>query len=196
MTEKQAEKLREKIKRIRLDLAADKKRWGGFFDDSRGLRYLPTQYYIKLCDFDGGLKYLKWFDKNFPDDSGFADFLFEWTIILFKTDNMKSAEKKAFETYCSNIYIFDKFFGRPVIPIDKYEESNFDNPAFVDAFTYSNSHADLIEFSSWLDNFTKTEKFVEASQKFVDIYKLLKTENRTEKRRNLIRQAGQLAEQF
>jgi hypothetical protein len=196
MTEKQAEKLRQKIKRIKLDLAADKRRWGGFYDDSRGLRYLPTQYYIKLGDYDGGLKYLKWFHKNFPDDSGFPDFLFEWAIILFKTDNKNSAEKKAFETFCSNTYIFDKFFGRPVIPLDKYENSSIDVPAFVDYFNYSCKQHDLVDFNDWLDNFTRTEKFVAASQKFVDIYKRLKTENDTETRRYLIKQASQLEEQF
>jgi len=196
MTEKKAEKLRQKIKRVKLDLAADKRRWGGFFDDSGGLRYLPPEYYIKLGDFAGGLKYLKWFNKNFPGDGGFPDFLFEWTIILFKTAHIKEAEKKAFETYCSNTYIFDKFFGRPIVPLDKYENSNIDIPDFVDNFNYSCKQPDLIDFSDWLDTFTCTEKFKTASQKFIDIYKQLKKENVTEKRRLLIMQARQLEEQF
>ena len=196
MTEKQAEKLRQKIKRVKLDLAADKRRWGGFYDDSRGLRCLPTQFYIKLGDYIGGLKYLKWFNKNFPDDSGFPDFLFEWAIILFKIGNIKEAEKKAFETYCSNTYIFDKFFDRPIVPVDKYENSNIDIPAFADYFDYSCKQPDLTDFSVWLDSFTKTEKFVATSQKFVDIYKQLKTENDTETRHYLIKQARQLEEKF
>jgi len=196
MTEKQAEKLRNKIKRIKLDLAADKKRCGGFYDDSRGLRYLPTQFYIKLGDFEGGLKYLKWFHKNFPDDSGFPDFLFEWTIILFKTENLRSAEQKAFETYCSNTYIFDKFFSRPIIPHDKYEFSNIDTPAFADYFNYSSEQTDLVDFSEWLDKFSQTEKFVSASQKFIDISKRLKTENDTKTRSNLIKQARDLTARF
>jgi len=43
MTPKQEERIRNKIARIRKELAADKKRWGGFYDDSRGLRYLPPE---------------------------------------------------------------------------------------------------------------------------------------------------------
>lgn len=173
MTEKQAEKLRQKIRRIKLDLAADKRRWGGQYDDSRGLRYLPTKYYIKLGDFAEGLKYLKWFHKNFPDDSGFPDFLFEWTIILFKTGNIREAEKKAFETYCSNTYVFDKFFGRPIVPLDKYENSNINNPAYADYFNYSCQQSDLADFSDWLDKFIRTAKFAEASRKYIEIYKQL-----------------------
>lgn len=196
MTEKQAEKLKHKIKRIKLDLAADKRRWGGFYDDSRGLRYLPPRYYIKLSDFEGGLKYLKWFNKNFPGDSGFPDFLFEWTIILFKTGKINHAEKKAFETFCSNTYVIDKFFGRTIIPLDKYEGSNIDTPEFVDYFNYSCKQADLIDFSKWLDNHTKTDKFKAASQRFVEIYKQLKKANVTETRGYLIRLAKQLEEQY
>lgn len=74
MTEKQAEKLQLKIKKIKAELAADKRRWGGFYDDSRGLRYLPPELYVKLQDWHGGLRYLKWFEKNFPDDIGFQIF--------------------------------------------------------------------------------------------------------------------------
>ena len=94
MTEKQAEKIQLKIKKIEAELAADKRRWGGFYDDSRGVRYLPTELYVKLQDWNGGLRYMRWFEKNFPDDIGFPDFLFEWTIILFKKGKLKEAEKK------------------------------------------------------------------------------------------------------
>lgn len=196
MTEKQAEKLKQKIKRIKLDLAADKRRWGGFYDDSRGLRYLPPQYYIKLGEFAGGLKYFKWFKKNFPDDRGFPDFLFEWTIILFKTDRVNETEKKVFETFCCNSYVIDKFFGRPVVPLDKYEGSNIDIPDFVDYFNYSSEQPDLIDFSKWLDNYTRTDKFKAASRKYIDIYIRLKKENDIETRSYLIQQAKQLEEQY
>ena len=58
MTEKQQERIRTKIKNIKLALADDKKRWGGEYDDSRGLRYAPPLLYIQLADFSGGLRYL------------------------------------------------------------------------------------------------------------------------------------------
>lgn len=196
MTENQTERLKLKIKKIKAALAADKRRWGGFYDDSRGLRYLPLQYYIKLADWTGGIKYLKWFQKNFPDDIGFPDFLFEWTIILFKSGDVKKAEQKAFSTFCSNTYIIDKFFGRPVVPLDKYENSNIDIPEFANYLTYLSSQQDLTDFANWLGHFTGSGKFVVASQKFIDIYRQLKTEDNREKRCYLIKQAQQLKEQF
>ena len=147
---------------------------------------------VSFFTFDDFIK----FYKNFPDDTGFPDFLFELTIILFKTNNLESAEKKAFETYCSNTYIFDKFFGRPIIPLDKYENSNIDVPAFTDHFNYSCKQPDLVDFTVWLDNFLQTEKFKQASKEYVEIYKRLKKENDYEARHCLVARARELELQF
>ena len=195
MTPKQEERTRTKIKRIKAELAADKKRWGGYYDDSRGLRYLPSALYQKLEDYQGGLRYTNWFKKNFPDDCGFPDFLFEWTIILFKTVKYKEAEKKAFETYFSNTYLFDKFFGNRVVPIDKYENSNIDIPSYCDFLVYSSGQAGLSDFSDWLAKFLSSEKFASFSTKFIEINKRLKVEKDHESRLYLIRQARQLVEE-
>jgi hypothetical protein len=71
MTLKQIERLRLKIEKVKKTLANEKRKFGGY-DDSRGLRYLPTLYFVQLADYTGGLKYTKWFSKNFPDDMGFS----------------------------------------------------------------------------------------------------------------------------
>jgi len=94
VTPKQVERIRNKIARIRKELAADKKSWGGYHHDGKGLRYLPPELYIKLKDYKGGLRYLRWFDRTFPDDSGYPIFLFEWTIILLRQAKSKKLIKK------------------------------------------------------------------------------------------------------
>jgi len=196
MTNKQGDKLRIKIKKIKAALADDKKRAGGFYDDSRGLRYMPTELYIQLGDWAEGAKYLRWFHKNFPDDSGFPDFLFEWTIIAFKSGDIKKAEKIVFSVFCSNTYFIDKFFGRPIVPLEKFENSNIDIPEFVDNLSYSCEQTSLADFADWLDNFTRSEKFGAASQKFIEIYRRLKIEKDLLTRHYLTRQAQQLEERF
>ncbi len=197
MTEKQVERVKTKIKKIKAALAADKKRWGGFYDDSRGLRYAPPRLYIQIGDFSGGLRYMNWFNKNFPDDSCYPDFLFEWTIILFKTGRLKEAEKKAFQTFCRNTYLFDKFFSKEIIPIDKWEGSNLEVAEFTkSSFDYIHSQDNLTDFSEWLNNFIKTEKFIQQSNKLIDINMLLKNEKDSDMRWNLIQQADQLEKEF
>jgi hypothetical protein len=192
VTLKQIERLKKKIADIRRTLAAEKRKFGAY-DDSRGLRYLPTKYYIQLGDYKGGLTYLRWFDKNFPDDVGFPDFLFERTIILFKAGKAKEAEKKAFETFCANTYLFDKFFGRPITPIEKWEGSNLAVPSFTDYFNYSSGQPELADFSEWLGQFILSEDFKNRSDQYIDIYKRLKDESDSEARHYLLMKARQLS---
>jgi hypothetical protein len=195
MTEKQKERVRLKIADIRATLANERRRYGGY-DDSRGLRYLPPSYYIKIADYNGGLTYLRWFHKNFEDDVGFPDFLFEWTLILFKSGKLKDAEQKAFKTFCSNTYLFDKYFGKPIVPIEKQEYSNIDIPEFTEYFKYSSTQPELEDFSRWLDHFISSEKFRAIKQKYIDIHIRLKTERDKETRTYLILHANQLAKEY
>lgn len=191
MTPKQIERVKKKISDIKKTLASEKRKYGGY-DDSRGLRYLPTKYFIELGDFSGGLTYTKWFDKNFPDDMGFPDFLFEWTIILFKKGKIREAEKKAFETFCRNTYFFDKYFGRPVIPIDKWEGSNLEVADFTKYLIYSSKQHELSDFTDWLNKYISTERFISLSAKYTDIHKHLKVEQDQKKRHELIQQATEI----
>ena len=191
MTPKQIDRVKKKIADIKRTLAAEKRKFG-CYDDGRGLRYLPTKYFIQLADYSGGLTYTKWFVKNFPDDIGFPDFLFEWTIILFKTGKTKEAEQKAFQTFCSNTYLFDKYFGRQIIPIDKWEESNLETLAFTKYFDYSSEQKELADFSEWLYMLISSHSFINKLNKYIDIQKRLKNEDDLETRQYLVETAIQL----
>lgn len=197
MTPKQQERIKTKIKKIKSALAADKKRWGGYYDDSPGLRYTPPRLYIQLGDFTGGLRYMNWFNKNFPDDSCFPDFLFEWTIILFKTGRLKEAEKKAFKTFCKNIYLFDQFYNKEIVAIEKWEDSNLEVAEFAKSLlNYNHTQDNLTNFSEWLNKLINSEKFIQLSNKLIEINKRLKNEKDTETRWYLIKQADQLENEF
>ena len=191
MTEKQIERVRVKIKRIRSALAAERRKFG-WYDDSRGIRYLPPGLFIKIREFKGGLTYLRWFNKNFPDDAGFPDFLFEWTIILFKNNKIIEAERKILETFFSNTYVIDKFFGREIIPIQKSENSNVEEPGFCEYFEYSASKLELQDFILWLENFEKSEKYKRITTKFIELNKLLLDEDDFGTRKRIIEQEREL----
>jgi hypothetical protein len=96
MTPNQTEKLKRKIAEIKRILSVEKRRFG-CYDDSRGLRYLPAGYFVRLGDYAGGLAYLKWFHRNFPDDGGFPEFVFESAILFFKNGRRKEAGKAIFQ---------------------------------------------------------------------------------------------------
>ena len=185
MTDKQKQRLELKIKRIRAALTYEK-RMIGCYDDSRGLRYLPTELYLKLQDYKGGLVYTRWFAKNFPDDRGFPEFLFEWAVILFMNGKTKEAERKALESFFSNTYIFDKFFGRPILPIDKSESSNIDKPEYTEYFKYLSTQPELLNFGQWLKEFEQSERFKSLVTRFIDAKIKLKDEHDFEMRGFLI----------
>lgn len=120
MTLKPCQRLPKKIADSKRTLAAQKRQFGGY-DDSRGLRYLPTRYSLQLGDYNGGLAYTRWFANTFPDAIGFPDFLFEWAVLLFKAGKIAEAKMKIWQTCCANTYVLDKFFGRPIQLLPKYE---------------------------------------------------------------------------
>lgn len=187
MTPKQADRLRQKIADIRRALAAEKRKFG-CYDDSRGLRYFPTRYYVQLGDFAGGLTYVRWFTKCFPDDAGFADFLLEWTIILFQRGKLREAAQKAIETYYADTHLIDRFLEKPRTPLEPWEQVPLAADTYASYFEALGRQTTLRGFAEWLAAFTATEEFQLSARRFVDLNRQLHGENDLEKRRYLVRQ--------
>ena len=145
MTDKQIERVKAKIEKYKKALAADKKYWGGQYHDGQGIRYIIPEQFIKINDYKGGQRYLNWFDKNFPDDSGYPIFLFEWCFILFKCDKLKDAEQKAHRTFFSNTYLLDKFLEKEPLRLDKNESSGWEYESLVENFPYFVSLSETTE---------------------------------------------------
>lgn len=192
MKPKQADRLRKKITDIRRVLAAEKRKFG-WYDDSRGLRYLPTKYYIQLGDVAGGLTYTKWFAKNFPDDAGFPAFLFEWLVILFKNEKIKEAEQKAIETFCADIHLLSSFLGRPHAISEPWEEEPIVNGFWAKYFASLGTEVPLADFTEWLTGFMTTERFLASAGKYIDLLRQLQGEHDLEKRRHIVVQLGEIA---
>ena len=191
MTSKVILKIRKSIVNIKRSLAAEKRKFG-CYDDGRGLRYLPPGLFIQLSDYSGGMTYLKWFNKNFPDDIGFPIFLFEWTIILFKCGKIKEAESKALQTYYSNTYLFDKYLNRPIVQLNKHEASNWETPSLASRLPYSCVDVELNDFGAWLNGFTASDRFNDFKQKYMEVNTRLKNETDEETRHYLVMQNIQL----
>jgi hypothetical protein len=196
MTPKQTERLKNKIKKIKRELQADKKRWGGFYHDGRGLRYLPPELYLELEDYSGALRYFNWFKKNFPDDIGHPIFFFEWTITLFKTKRIELAEKKAIQTFASNTYIFDEFLQKESLQFEKSESSNWEYEQLVQNFKYSKNQDNLIDFKEWLESFIKSDKFYDFTNKFIYLKQKLENEPTGKLRTKLIKIEYELMKAF
>lgn len=172
MTPKQIERVQKKIKSIRATLAAEKRKFG-CYDDSAGRRYLPPALYLKIEDYKGGMIYFRLFAKNFPDDMGWPDFLFEWTVVLFKVGKLKEAERKAMETHFSNTYVLDRFLGRPLDKTEKHEWGGWEKADFLELFSYSREDTRLADFAEWLEGFLDSEAFRGVRDRFLDAQRRL-----------------------
>ncbi|HOY11899.1 MAG TPA: hypothetical protein PLY70_02115 [Saprospiraceae bacterium] len=186
MTEKQIERIKLKIARYKKALAEDKKFWGGYYHDGRGIRYEIPAEYIKLKDYKSGLRYLRWFDRTFPDDAGWPTFLFELTLILFKCGKFKEAEEKVNRTFFSNIYLFDKFLEKEPLHFDKSEGANRDFEMIEKYFPYSKREPELEDFAIWVEKLLNEKAFLDKANEFLEIEFKLKTEPFGEERTQLL----------
>ncbi|MEO8720807.1 MAG: hypothetical protein ABI372_06855 [Ginsengibacter sp.] len=191
MTEKQIERVKKKIDSYKKALAADKKFWGGYYHDGRAIRYLPPAQYIKIEDYNGGLRYLNWFDKHFPGDAAHSIFLFEATFILFKRGKLEAAEK-THRTFFSNIYLFDKFLGQESLYTDKRANADWELKILNEHFPYSSEQPAFIEFAEWLKIVLNSNKFLEDSKEFLALEKQLESEPAGKKRSELVDRLSQL----
>jgi hypothetical protein len=171
MTDRQKQRLKDRIAFIKRTLAAEKRKYGDY-DDSRGLRYLPPEYYLEIEDYKGGLRYLNWFNKTF-DDIGFPEFLFQSAVILFKTGNLKDAENTAIRTYFRNTYLFDIYFERELTDLNKKVSANYEQADWLQNFPYRHDQDDLLDFSDWLNKFIKSDRFLKTKREFDNIKKQL-----------------------
>ena len=196
MTPKQIEKAKAQIVAIRKTIAAEKRQWGGYHD-GRGLRYAPPQYYVKISDFKGAMTYFRWFQKNFEDDCGTPYFLFEWCITLFKNGKFKEAEKKAVETFMSNTYLIDRFFGKPFHALlDKSPCSAWQKEQLIRYAPYSTEQVALKDFTDWLAQFVQSDKYQTITAAFIETEIQLLTEPVGAKRSELVDKKCQMLDAF
>jgi hypothetical protein len=186
MTEKQIERVRTKITRVKHELAADKKRWGGYYDDSAGLRYVAPCLYLKIRDFKGAMNYFRWFSKNFPDDCCYGVFLLEWSLTLFKLGKVEDARQKVTDAYFSDTRVLNKFLGRQVTMVDETINSFERDWSEKQVLGYSAKENDWADFAVWLETLLTSEPFLSLSKEYLEIQDQLKTESDPAKRGKLL----------
>jgi len=169
MTPKQEERIRNKIAGIKKDLAADKRFWRGYYHDGSGLRYLPPALYIKLADYKGGMRYVRWFEKNFPDDAAHGFFLFEWAILLFKTGKTDECMKMIAETFKSNFFLIDTFLERELIVIEMTDHLEWQKSSLPTYFTYRHTDPALTDFGGWLMELVESPAYKAFVTKYLEL---------------------------
>ncbi len=165
LTPAQEKRLRRKIDKIRKEISYERQKWGGHHD-GRGLRYLPPDLFIQLCDYKGGLRYLRWFDRTFPDDATYPMFLFDWALILYKTGKTKEAELKAYGCLIEGDHIMETFIGSELLPADRKDITAWKCESVEEYCTYSASDPEYSDYAVWLKQLFEPESMAKLADRY------------------------------
>lgn len=191
MTPNQKQELVDQIEEIKASIETEVQLLGGFSGELMQV-YIPMQHYLQLEDYKAGLDYFRWYLNVIHGDIGAPDFLFECTVILCMNGEIQEAENKAFETFFHNTYIFDKFFGRELIQMDKSESWDREKPEYLNDFKYSSNQPKLAIFTKWLTAFEQSDRFQSISKRYIAAHIRLKNEDDPEIRMYILKIMDQI----
>lgn len=120
--------LLNKITRTRKQMS-DFKRVHNFIDDGGGARYYLFYLYLLLGDNRKSSAYIRWYEKQFPDDSGEPLSLLCWALLLHRMG--KDGDNKLKETMLSNIYLIPHIIGDKLEVKIKAHSNNWEEPDLV-----------------------------------------------------------------
>ena len=165
MTEKQIERVRLNIKKQRGALAAERKKFGGYFDNS-GRRYGISGLYMSISDYKGTIVYKRWFDKNFPGDIGASLLSLHWSIAYYELGKLKEAKIYTIDTAFQNIYLHKLLLDKEVSKIGMYEDGR-DMLEFAQLMNKDHRKVVTDSYLNWLSTFIETDEYKEPVNEFI-----------------------------
>jgi hypothetical protein len=175
MTPAQITRIQTKIIKLRKILAAERAKFGGY-DDSAGRRYTILNLYVSVADYKGAFVYLRWFFKNFQDDSGFPFFWVEACMTYFYNKKLDQVRSMAFNAFVSNPFIWEVFFTGTATKIEGIESrSNWEGLELALQLPYRANQEQYVDFSSWLQDCLVEPKMQELIQTYFDLKLKLST---------------------
>jgi hypothetical protein len=169
MTPAQITRIQTKIIKLCKALAAERSRFGGY-DDSAGRRYTILNLYVSIADYKGASVYLRWFFKNFPDDSGSPFFWVEACMTYFYNNKLDQARSMAFNAFVSDPTIWEVFFTGTVTKVEGIEpSSNWEGLELALQLPYRANQEQFVDFSSWLQDCLVEPKMQELIHTYFDL---------------------------
>ena len=159
MTPAQISRIQTKIIKLRKILAAERARFGGY-DDSAGRRYTILNLYESVADYKDAFVYLRWFFKNFLDDSGFPFFWAETCIVYFYNNKLDQARSITWEV----------FFTGTATEVERIKpSSNWEGLELALKLPYRANQEKYVNFASWLQTCLAEPQMQELIQTYIDL---------------------------
>lgn len=169
MPSEQITRFQTKIIKLRKVLAAERARFGGY-DDSAGRRYTILNLYVSIADYKGATAYLRWFFKNFPDDSGSPFFWVEACMTYFYNNKLEQARSMAFKAFVANPYVWEVFFMGIATEVEGIKpSSNWEGLELALQLPYRANQEQHVDFRSWLEDCLAEPIMQELIQTYFDL---------------------------
>lgn len=181
---KTAKGISNRISKIRSQLSAFKREYG-CHDDSGGARYYLFYLYFLLGDNRRSSEYLRWFEKEFPDDSGEPFALLCWALILHRMG--KDGDVILARTMLSNTYLIPYLLGE-TLPEEIPHSSNEELASFLEYMPERVREAITKDDLDWMRERYQTDKFQKVLKRHIEIEQELEDTPRGERRSALVQE--------
>ena len=145
-----------------------------------------------LGDNEGALQSYAWFETQFPDDVGEPMQYLCWTLSLYHAGDLEAAVRKLRQTMLSNLYLIPRLLGQDQEELDIWHGSNLAEKAYL-------AHIPPELFELWDESALKwawetynSPEMTQKRERFIEIFRQLKTESPGTKRSQLVQEASKI----
>ena len=181
-----------RITKIRSQLSAFKREYG-WINDGSGARYYLFYLYFLLGDNRRSSEYLRWFQKEFPDDSGEPFALLCWALILHRMG--KAGDLALARTMLSNNYLIPHLLGEESIEGISHL-SNLEQKSFIAYMPERVRDAITEEDLNWIQDRYETELFQKVLKRHITIEEELETTPVGDTRSALVKELFSLLDEW
>lgn len=171
------------ITRIRAYLNQEKRDFG-YLRDGEGWRYDLAMYYYLLDDNKRSAEYIRWFEKNFPDDVGDPLQMVLMALMLHRMG--KDGSAKLVRAMLSNLYLIPRAIGETQDRLDIWHSSNWDIPEYVDSIPDRILDAITEDQREWIRKLYHSESVTHSRNRCIEIKHELQHEQIGPRRRVLV----------
>ena len=187
------EKLKKRISNYKSSFNKEKKT-RGYIRDGSGNRYVLFWLYFVLNDLKKSYEYIKWYEKEFPDDVGEPAQKLCWSITLYRLKNIDKAKFMLADLMFSNLYLIPYIIGQDVQEYDIWHCSNYEEIEYLDYIPEEVIKCLKKTEIDWIERTYNSVEFKNIRNRFIEIHHELLNTTKYEKRKKLNKESDLLLE--
>jgi len=181
--------LRSRLRRYERKLAEERHEFG-HYSDGAGRRYFVGPHYLLLGDLEGALRSFKWFEAEFPDDTGEPGHSLCWSLALHRASMKEDAVEKLKQAALLNLHVLPHLLGDQAPDhSDLWLGSNQEWPEYVEHIPTEYFQLWSMSEREWARSISSSPGFTAVVNRWIEIHAELKDLPRGERRTRLVKDA-------